>query len=145
MPLPHMNPSDDELRRIYAQTKTIAAIGASTDPWKAGHYIPEYLQSQGYRIRPVNPRGGELFGEPVARSLDELKGQVDVVDVFRPPEESVDVAKAAIESGAKVLWFQTDTGTEEAARVAKEAGMTVVMDICMGVTHGRLGLGPGPH
>jgi predicted CoA-binding protein len=69
---------------------------------------------------------------------------VDVVDVFRPPEESVDVARQAIEVSPKVLWFQLDTETDEAVRMGREAGLKVVHGRCMGATHGKLGLGPGP-
>src|SRR5207253_7432413 len=86
--------NEDDLRRIYADTKTIAVVGASSDPLKAGHEIPRYLQSQGYRILPVSPKGGELLGERVFTSLEEIDEPVDVVDVFRPPEESVAIAEA---------------------------------------------------
>src|SRR6266568_4334184 len=74
----------EQFLRIYAQTRTIVVIGASADASKAAHKIPRYLQSQGYRILPVNPRGGKLFGEQVFRSLTEIDVPVDVVEVFRP-------------------------------------------------------------
>jgi predicted CoA-binding protein len=138
-------PNDDDLRRIYAETKTIAVVGMSGDPGKAAHAIPRYLQAQGYRILPVSPRGGEILGEPVAASLEEVSEGVDVVDVFRPPAEAGDVARSVARSGAKVLWFQPGTGTEEAVAMAREAGLTVVSGRCMGETHARLGLGPGPY
>ena len=134
-----------DLIRIYDETKTIAAVGASENPEKAGHEIPAYLQSQGYRILPVNPKGGENFGERVYRSLGEIDGPVDVVDVFRPPDEAERIAREAIELGAKVLWFQPGTDTNEAVRLGRDAGLTVVSGRCMGATHGLLGLGPGPH
>jgi uncharacterized protein len=108
----------ERLARIYAGTSTIAVAGASGDPSKPANSIPRYLQEQGYRVIPVNPRGGELFGEPVARSLSEVDGPVDVVDVFRP--------------------------ADEAPQIAEAAGLTVVMDRCMGETHRELGLGSGP-
>jgi hypothetical protein len=133
-----------QLVRIYAETKTIAVVGASADPSKPAHQIPRYLQSQGYRILPVNPHGGELFGEPVARSLAEIDGLVDVVDVFRPAEEALEIARQAIAIGAKVLWLQLGIESEEARRLAEAAGLTVVMNRCMGAAHGELGLGPGP-
>jgi predicted CoA-binding protein len=136
--------NEDELRRIYAETKTIAAVGASGDPSKPGHEIPRYLQGQGYRILPVSPKGGEFLGERVYGSLEEIDEQVDVVDVFRPPSESAAIATAAVKIGAKVLWFQQGTESEEAIRIAKDAGLTVVSGRCMGATHGQLGLGPGP-
>jgi hypothetical protein len=134
----------DELLKIYADTKTIAVVGASADPDKDAHEIPRYLQSQGYRIVPVNPRGGEILGEKVYRSLRDIDVPVDVVDVFRPPEEAEAVARDAIAIGPKVLWFQLGTHTDDAVRVADEAGLTVVTDRCMGATHEELGLGPGP-
>jgi uncharacterized protein len=137
-------PSREQLLRIYAETRTIAVVGASGDPSKPAHRIPRYLQSQGYRILPVNPRGGELLGEPVARSLAEVEGPVDVVDVFRPAEEAPGIAREAIEAGAKVLWLQVGIVSEEARQEAEAAGLTVVMDRCMGETHAELGLGPGP-
>ena len=139
---------DDALREqltgIYRDTRTIAVVGASADGSKAAHRIPEYLQQQGYRIRPVNPRGGDLFGEPVATSLSEVDGPVDVVDVFRPAAEAADIARQAVAIGAKVLWLQLGIADEEARRIAEDAGLTVVMDRCIGATHRELGLGPVP-
>ncbi|HZD71178.1 MAG TPA: CoA-binding protein [Actinomycetes bacterium] len=134
----------EQLLRIYAETKTIAVVGASADPSKPAHQIPHYLQSQGYRILPVNPRGGEVLGEAVARSLGEVDRPVDVVEVFRPAEEAPEIARGAIAVGANVLWLQHGIESEEARRLAEAAGLTVVMNRCMGETHGELGLGPGP-
>ena len=134
----------EQLARIFAETTTIAVVGASGDPSKPAHSIPRYLQGQGYRIRPVNPRGGELLGEPVARSLSEIDGPVDVVDVFRPADEAPKIARQAIDIGAKVLWLQEGIESQEAKRIAEAAGLTVVMNRCMGQTHAELGLGPGP-
>jgi uncharacterized protein len=134
----------DALLRIYRQTRTIAVVGASANPQKPAHKIPAYLRSQGYRIVPVNPRGGELLGERAYRSLLEVPAPVDAVDVFRPPAEAETVARDAVAIGAKVLWFQPGTHTEKAVRLAAEAGLEVVADRCLGETHGELGLGPGP-
>jgi predicted CoA-binding protein len=132
----------EQLERMYRDTRTIAVVGASSDESKPAHRIPSYLQRQGYRILPVSPRGGELFGEPVAASLAEIDGPVDVVDVFRPAEEAPDIARAAVALGAKVLWLQHGIVSEEARQIAEGAGLTVVMDRCMGATHEELGLGP---
>ena len=134
----------EQLARIFANTTTIAVVGASGDPAKPAHQIPRYLQRQGYRIIPVNPRGGELLGEPVARSLAEVDGPVDVLDVFRPSEETPEIAREAAEIGAKVLWLQLGIESEEARKLAESAGLTVVMNRCMGEAHRQLGLGPGP-
>jgi uncharacterized protein len=135
----------EKLLRIYAETRTIAVVGASADESKAGHQIPRYLQSQGYRVLPVNPRGGELFGERVFHALAEIDVPVDVVDVFRPAQEALEIARQAIAIGAKVLWLQVGIVSEEARQIAEAAGLTVVMNRCMGDTHALLRLGPGPH
>jgi uncharacterized protein len=134
----------ERLLRIYAETKTIAVVGASHDASKPAHQIPQYLQQQGYRIVPVNPHGGELFGEPVAHSLAEVDEPVDVVEVFRPAIEAPEIAREAVKVGAKVLWLQLGIESEEARQVAEAAGLVVVMNRCMGATHGELGLGAGP-
>ena len=139
------DPTREELLRIFAQPKTIAVVGASTAVGKPAHDIPLYLQSQGYRIIPVNPRGGEILGEPAFASLRDVDVPIDVVEVFRPPEEAEAVAREAVAVGAKVLWFQTGTDNDEALRAVADSGITVITRRCMGVTHGMLGLGPGPH
>ncbi len=136
--------SDEQLRNIYADTKTIAVVGASDNPEKPGHNIPRYLQSQGFRIIPVNPKGGEILGEKVYESLRDIPDDVDVVDVFRPADETPEIARDAAAIGAHVLWLQTGIESDEAFGIATAAGLQVVMDTCMGATHGRLGLGPGP-
>lgn len=138
------NPPDDELRQIYAETRNIAVVGASNDTSKPAGNIPSYLKSQGFKIFPVNPRGGEILGEKAYTSLEEIQEPIDVVDVFRPAEETPPIAKEAVAIGAKTLWLQAGIESEEAKRIASEGGLKVVMGICMGATHGRLGLGPGP-
>lgn len=138
-------PTDDDLRNIYAETKTIAVVGASTDESKPSHNIPKYLQSQGFRIIPVSPKGGEILGEKVFTSLLDVDVPVDTVDVFRPGDETPQIARDAVKIGAKHLWLQSGIANDEAEGVAEAAGLMVVMDRCMGATHGRLGLGPGPH
>jgi len=138
-------PGHDELMRIYAQPKTIAVVGASERVGKPAHDIPRYLQSQGYRIVPVNPRGGEILGERAFATLRDVDVPIDIVDVFRPPRDAEAIARDAIAVGAKVVWFQPGTESEDGLRVASDAGLTVVARRCMGVTHGLLGLGPGPH
>ena len=137
-------PTRDDLLRIYAETKVIAVVGASDDRSKPAGNIPAYLQSQGYRIIPVNPTRPTVLGEHSYASLTDIDEPVDVVDVFRPAPEGPDIARAAAQIGAKLIWFQPGTQSGEASRIAHEAGLTVVSRICMGATHGTLGLGPGP-
>ncbi len=132
--------SSEDLVAIYRHTKVIAVVGASADESKPAWRIPAYLQDQGYRIVPVNPKGGELFGEPVVRSLREVDVPVDVVDVFRPPSAAESVAEDAVAIGARVLWFQPGTSTEAAITLASDAGLDVVAEQCMGSLHRQLGL-----
>jgi hypothetical protein len=138
---------DEQLKQIYADVKTIAVVGASASEEKAAHTIPRYLQREGYRIIPVNPRGGEILGQKVYEKLADVPDPIDVVDVFRASEETPEVAKEAVAAGAKVLWLQEGITNEEAERIATEGGLQVVMDLCMGATHHRLlknAEGPGP-
>lgn len=138
---------EDQLREIYGETKTIAVVGASANEEKPAHTVPRYLQRNGYRIIPVNPRGGEILGEKVYERLTDVPEPVDVVDVFRPSEETPPVAKDAVAIGAKVLWLQEGIASEEAERIASEGGLRVVMDRCLGRTHYELikhREGPGP-
>jgi EmrB/QacA subfamily drug resistance transporter len=137
--------TDDALREIYERATTIAVVGASNDPSKASFQIGRYLKDNGFRIVPVNPKGGEILGERAYRSLEEIDVPIDVVDVFRPPEEGPAIAAQAARLGAKVVWFQPETGSAEAEQAATDAGLDVVMDACMGETHARLGLGAGPY
>jgi predicted CoA-binding protein len=134
--------TDDELRTIYDETTVIAVVGASTTVGKPSHRIPAYLRSQGFTIIGVNPSGGEFLGAPMVTSLSEIDEHVDVVDVFRPAEETPEIAREAVAIGADVLWLQQGISSEEAARIAREGGLDVVMDICMGATHARLGIAP---
>lgn len=134
----------EELLRIYRETSVIAVVGASDDTAKPAGNIPAYLQSQGYRIIPVNPARDTVLGEPSVASLHDITEPVDVVDVFRPGAEATGIARDAAAIGAKVIWFQPGTQSAEATAIATEAGLTVITRICMGATHGTLGLGPGP-
>jgi predicted CoA-binding protein len=134
----------DQLERIYADAKTIAVVGASADPTKPANGIPAYLQRQGYRIIPVNPRGGEILGERVYHTLSEVDIPVDVVDVFRPADEAPEIARQAVAIGAKTLWLQLGIESHVAKQIAEGGGLTVVMNHCMGATHAQVGLGPGP-
>jgi uncharacterized protein len=133
-----------QLLRIYAETRTIAVVGASSNPSKPAHRIPRYLQAQGYEVIPVNPRGGVILGKPAAASLADIAVPVDGVEVFRPAEEAPEIARQAVEIGARVLWLQLGISSEEARQIGEAGGLTVIMDRCMGAMHGELGLGPGP-
>jgi predicted CoA-binding protein len=120
-------------REILENAHTIAVVGASRDPRKAAGSVPEGLQRRGFRIIPVNPYADTLFGERVYRSLLEVPEKIDVVDVFRPAADTPDIARQAAAIGAKALWLQLDIRSEEARRIAEQAGMDYVEDECTGV------------
>ncbi len=128
----------EDLRQILATAKTVAVVGLSDKPDKPSHSIPAYLQRQGYRIIPVNPKLTEVLGEKAYPTLRDVPVPVDVVDIFRRAEDVPPVVEDAIAIGAKVVWMQLGIVNEEAAARAEAAGLTVVMDTCMGATHQRL-------
>lgn len=101
------------------------------------------MQAEGYRIVPVNPNEDELLGERCVASLEDVPEPIDIVNVFRPAPEVPAIAHAAVESGARCLWIQNDIVSSEAARIAADGGLLVVMDSCIGIMHGELGLGIG--
>ncbi|MEN8240272.1 MAG: CoA-binding protein [Actinomycetota bacterium] len=139
-----INPPLDEIRNIYAESRVIAVVGASPDPTKKAHAVPSYLQDVGYQIVPVNPHHGEIYGVTSYPTLADIPVPVDVVEVFRPAEEAPEIARQAVAINAKVLWLQAGITSEEAAGIAKDAGLTFVSDICMGATHAVLELGDAP-
>jgi len=125
-----MSRSPEEILRSAG---TIAVVGASRDPRKAGGSVPFGLQRRGFRIIPINPYADELFGERVYRSLSEVKEKVDLVDVFRPAADAPAIAKEAAAIGAGALWLQLDIRSDEARRIAEAAGMDYVEDQCTAV------------
>ena len=131
------NPTMEELRALYESMRTIAVVGCSTDPMKAANYIPRYLRTYGYTIVPVNPRETELLGVRCYSTLPEVDVPVDVVQVFRPSAEAPEIAAQAVALGARCLWLQLGLRSDEAARVARAAGLMVVRDRCMGVVQRR--------
>jgi uncharacterized protein len=124
-----------QLRPILADSKTIAVVGLSSDPQRPSHSVAAYLQQQGYRIIPVNPNISEALGEKAYASVRDIPVPVDVVDIFRRPEAVGPIVEDAIAKGAKVVWMQVGVIDDAAAARARAAGLTVVMDTCMRVTH----------
>jgi hypothetical protein len=106
--------------------------------------VAAYLKEQGYRIIPVNPTASEIFGEKAYPNLADIPDKVDVVQVFRKSEDVPPVVDDAIKIGAKVIWMQIGVVNEQAAQTAREAGLQVVMDACMRMTHRRLNIAPKP-
>jgi predicted CoA-binding protein len=130
--------SDQMLRDILVSTKTIATVGISSNPEKVSYGVGAYLLERGYRVIPVNPTAEEILGEKAYPDLVSVPEKIDVVQVFRRPEDVPPVVKSAIKAGAKVVWMQLGIVNEEAAQTAREAGLQVVMDRCMRVEHIRL-------
>ena len=118
---------------ILERTTTIAVVGASRDPNKAGGSVPVGLQRRGFRIIPINPFADELFGERAYRSLSEVPEQIDLVDVFRPAADAPEIARQAVAAGAKALWLQLDIRSDEARRIAESAGLDYVENECTAV------------
>ena len=138
---------DERLITRILGARTIAVVGLSKDPAKASHDVAGYLQSHGYRIVPINPTIDEVLGEKAYKSLlelpEELKRQIDVVDIFRRAEEIPPIIEEAIElheihGHPTAVWMQLGIVNEEAAKKARDAGLDVVMDRCMKIEHARL-------
>jgi predicted CoA-binding protein len=133
------------VRQILSTSPTVAVLGVHEDPEKAAFYVPEYLRDEGYRVLGVNPRyaGRTLFGEPVRATLAELAEPVDIVDVFRRPDQIPmhldDIL--AMNPRPRVVWFQLGIRNDEAAKILEDAGIEVVQDHCTMAEHRRLRLG----
>ncbi len=139
--------SDQEIAELLTSTRRIAVVGASARPERASNEIFKFLLEQGYDVTPVNPglAGQELYGVPVAESLADIKGDIDMVDIFRNSAAAGDVVDEAIEAGAKAVWMQLGVINESAAARATAAGLKVVMDRCPKIEIHRLGLLKEPH
>jgi uncharacterized protein len=131
-------PSDAELASILGSARTIAVVGLSSKPSRPSHEVAAYLQGKGYRIVPVNPNETDVLGERAFASLLDVDVPVDAVDVFRRAEHTPEIARQAVQVGAKVLWLQEGIVNEEAYRIATEGGLEVVMGACMMRTRERL-------
>lgn len=129
----HHNPSTDALFRILDQAKTIAVVGASSNPERPSHGIFQRLLDHGYTVIPVNPAETVVLGQKAYASLDEVPVPIDIVDVFRRAIDTPSVAEAAVRVHAKTLWLQSGISNEDTARIASAGGLEVVMDACIAV------------
>jgi hypothetical protein len=120
-------------KEILEYTKTIAVVGASRDPSKPSASVPMTLKRHGFRIIPVNPLATELFGERCYPTLEAIAEKVDLVNVFRPSDDTPAIARSAVKIGARALWLQSGIRNAEARRIAEEAGVDYVEDECTGV------------
>ena len=126
------------LRRILTRSRTLAVVGLSANWYRPSYFAAKYMQDHGYRVIPVNPTYREVLGQPCYPDLRSIRDPVDIVDCFRKPGEMVALARDAVAIGAKVLWMQLGIRNEEAARIASDAGLDVVMNRCVKIEHARL-------
>ena len=129
------NPAPEQIYQLLANAKTIAVVGASANPTRPSHGIMGMLQDSGYRCIPVNPNETDVLGEKAYASVADIPDAIDIVNVFRRPATTPDVARAAVAKGASVLWLQSGIANDEAAGIAATGGLIVVQDACIAVEH----------
>lgn len=136
----HDSYSDTYIRDILVNHRTIAMVGASSNPSRPSYFAMKYLKQKGFRVIPVNPgqAGNKILGETAYAALTDIEEAVDIVDIFRASEAALPITLDAIRIGAKVVWMQLGVCNEEAARLAEEAGLKVVMNRCPKIEYGRL-------
>ena len=138
MSAPGSNGTDSIVEQILRTYDTITVVGASNASYKPAHYVPEHMQSHGWRIIPVNPTATQILGEPVYPTLADIPEQVGLVDVFRPSESTPDVARQAVAVGASALWLQLGIASAQARDIAEAAGILYVENRCLIIEQRRL-------
>lgn len=129
------NPSKEEIREILNKAKRIAVVGLSANPERTSYMVAKAMQDAGYEIIPVNPMVDEVLGVKAVKSLKEIEGHVDIVNIFRRSEFLPDIAKEFLEIDADIFWAQQGIVHEEVYEMLKSKGYTVVMDLCIKVMH----------
>ncbi len=127
-----------EIIKILEKSKIIAVVGASRNPSKAAHSIPKYLKEHGYTIIPVNPLAETILEEKVYSRLSEIPVQVDIVDIFRPSEDTPKIVEEAVKLKPELIWLQLGIVNEKAKEIAEKNGIPFVMDKCLKIEHMRL-------
>ena len=122
---------------ILRQSRTVAMVGLSSNPFRPSHFVAIYMLAEGYRVIPVNPRESEILGQKSYASLRDIPEPVDLVDIFRDPKAVPPIVEEAIAIGAKTVWMQLGVINLEAAQRARDAGLNVVMDACVKIEHAR--------
>ena len=126
------------LRRILTRSRSIAVVGISANWYRPSYFAAKYMQDHGYTIFPVNPNYTEILGRKCYPTIAAIPEPVDIVDCFRKPGEMVPLAQEAVAKHAKVLWMQLGIRNDEAAAIASDAGVEVVMDHCVKIEHARI-------
>lgn len=136
---PSINSNNEEIKKIFDETKTIAIIGCSPNPEKASNKVANYLKNNGFKIVPVYPKEEEILGEKVYRNLSEIPFEIDMVDIFRKPDVIASVVEEVLKrDDIKTVWTQLGLVNNEAAQKAKEAGFNVVQNKCTKIEHAAL-------
>jgi hypothetical protein len=132
------NPNKQKIKELLEEAKVIAVVGHSDKPYRTSYQIAHFLRNAGYKVYPVNPTVDQIDGEKSYASLDEIPEPIDIVDVFRRAEHLPQVVEESIRANAKAVWGQLGVVDWEAGKKAEEAGMDVVMDLCIKIEHQRL-------
>ena len=132
------NPDDETLAKLLKDAKTIAVYGCSPKADRTSHQITAFLIEAGYEVYPVHPQAESILGRKCYAKLADIPVHIDIVDVFRKAEFTEAVAKQAVEIGAGAFWLQLGIINEESYRIAKEGGVTPIMDRCIAIDHRRL-------
>ncbi|MGM0879482.1 MAG: CoA-binding protein [Bacillota bacterium] len=127
------NPTREQIKDILQNSTTVAVVGLSDNPERVSYMVSEAMQAKGYTIIPVNPNADTILGQKSYASLKDIPEQVDIVNVFRRSEHTPPVAEEAVAIGAKTLWLQLGIASEEAAEIAVQGGLQVIMDRCIKV------------
>ena len=131
----YQNP--DVIRQLLHFSQNIAIVGLSDKPQRASNFVGSYLKSEGFNVIPVNPMKEEILGEKSYPDLKRVPHKIDIVDIFRRPQDCEAIVQEAIEVGAKAVWMQLSIVNRDAAKLAMENGLDVIMDRCVKMEHGR--------
>ena len=129
--------SDEQIKKIL-EMKNVAVVGMSRASEKAAHFVPKYLHENGFNITPVNPKSDEILDKKCYDRINDVPDEIDIVDVFRPSDQVLEIIKEAIKKNPKVIWLQEGIHNHEAEQLARDAGIDVVFNRCMLAEHQRL-------
>ncbi len=135
---PESNATTEEIRKLLQNARTIAVVGASSNPDKDSHKVTAYLKDHGFEVFPINPGCTELLGMPCYKDLQSVPKHIDIVDIFRRPDALAEVVDKAIDAGADSVWMQLGLANNAAADKARAAGLEVVMNKCIKIEHMKL-------
>ncbi|MBM7855257.1 putative CoA-binding protein [Desulfohalotomaculum tongense] len=132
------NPTDEQIKELLKDARTIAVVGLSDKPERDSHMVAKYLQEQGYKIIPVNPKYNSILGEKAYNKVSEIPEPVDIVNVFRRSIDTPPVVEDAVTKNPRAIWLQLGIKNDDAARIAQNNSITMIMDRCIKIEHARL-------